>query len=375
MSAVWRTRPYRWLAILVALVLVGAGVTSAAAADPPKLLVSIKPNVTPVLAGDEMSWTISFSCSSSDVTVPCQGAKIVIPIPVSAPNGIAPIAKSVTTDTGALYVRDAQFTPAVNPTQAVWNLQPSVTGGASGQVVMVLQSKNLQTPNGETYTPVATATGTNLVTTTSNTNATITVNATSALAIVKTRMPSDTAPEPFPGDNVTYRIAASNSYTGPTSTPAGTESVQNMIVTDQLPPTAIFVSASRLDVERNAVVDCTVSGQDPTTGQGGLVTCPAINDPLGTGTNRRGQVVYVTVRYPVDQLAKNTPTNQADDGVTNTATVHAQPYLRPSVDLVATDDTIHGFRPRSSGSPGVRVAKSNNSQGFGYPGTVSCLLD
>jgi uncharacterized repeat protein (TIGR01451 family) len=363
MSAVWRTRPYRWLAILVALVLVGAGVTSAAAADPPKLLVSIKPNVTPVLAGDEMSWTISFSCSSSDVTVPCQGAKIVIPIPVSAPNGIAPIAKSVTTDTGALYVRDAQFTPAVNPTQAVWNLQPSVTGGASGQVVMVLQSKNLQTPNGETYTPVATATGTNLVTTTSNTNATITVNATSALAIVKTRMPSDTAPEPFPGDNVTYRIAASNSYTGPTSTPAGTESVQNMIVTDQLPPTAIFVSASRLDVERNAVVDCTVSGQDPTTGQGGLVTCPAINDPLGTGTNRRGQVVYVTVRYPVDQLAKNTPTNQADDGVTNTATVHAQPYLRPSVDLVATDDTIHGFRPRSSGSPGVRVAKSNNSQG------------
>ena len=176
-------------------------------------------------------------------------------------------------------------------------------------------------------------------------------------------MPSDTAPEPFPGDNVTYRIAASNSYTGPTSTPAGTESVQNMVVTDQLPPTAIFVSASRLDVERNAVVDCTVSGQDPTTGQGGLVTCPAINDPLGTGTNRRGQVVYVTVRYPVDQLAKNTPTNQADDGVTNTATVHAQPYLRPSVDLVATDDTIHGFRPRSSGSPGVRVAKGNNSQG------------
>ena len=158
MSAVRRTRPYRWLAVLVALVLVGAGVTSAAAADPPKLVVSINPNVTPVLAGDEMSWTISFSCSSSDVTVPCQGAKIVIPIPVSAPNGIAPIAKSVTTDKGALYVRDAQFTPAVNPTQAVWNLQPSVTGGASGQVVMVLQSKNLQTPNGETYTPVATAT-------------------------------------------------------------------------------------------------------------------------------------------------------------------------------------------------------------------------
>ena len=200
MSAVWRTRPYRWLAILVALVLVGAGVTSAAAADPPRLLLSITPNVTPVLAGDEMSWTISFSCSSIDVSVPCQGGQIVVPIPVSAPNGIAPIAKSVTTDTGALYVRDAQFTPTANPTQAVWTLQPSVKAGASGQVVLVLQSKNLQTPNGETYTPVATATGTNLVTTTSNTNATITVNATSALAIVKTRMPSDTAPEPFPGD-------------------------------------------------------------------------------------------------------------------------------------------------------------------------------
>lgn len=362
-----RTSAARARTLLVAFVctlLAGIAIPAQAQAAA-TLSVSIVPVAANVLSGDDMVWRINWQCAST--VDPCTGAKITVPVPPSNPTGIVPTNSSVTRDTNN-WVATAAFVG----TNAVWTFQSSVPAGSSGEMQMVLKSRNLMTPNGDTYSPVATFTASNAATVVSTTNSTVTVSSTPGVTITKVRYPSNGAPEPFPGTQVTYQITASNVEQYATAAPNGTESLANMIITDTLPPTATFVSGSRLDQMKDTVAPCTVSGQNA-SGQGGTVTCPPIDDPLGPTVNRTGQVAYITVTYPATQPAANTPANQADDGVTNSATVTAQPYGRPSVTVTASSAVTHGFRPVTGGGPGVSMAKGNNSQGIVYQGQSSVI--
>ena len=169
-------RSFFAMALLFGLVVTA---TPAAQAADASLLVSMKPNATPVKSGDDMVWTIDWSCSSS--TTACTNAKIVVPMPVSSSGVARPVVpKSATKDSNAVYVADA----TINDTEAVWTFKDPLPGGATGQVSMILGSHNYITPDGTTYTPVATMTADNAATVRSDApgkpSSTITVASTCA---------------------------------------------------------------------------------------------------------------------------------------------------------------------------------------------------
>ncbi len=335
------------------------------------LNVSVQAVAPAVLSGDSMVWSIQYACIAGGDD--CTGGKITVPIPSSVPDGIAPITSSTSgasasTDGTGGYVTSTSLTA----TSAVWTFA-TIPAGTSKTVVLTLVSKNIATPNGSTYTPVATFTSTNSATKVSNTDATVTVNSTAVVMITKSRYPvaAPVPPEPFAGDLVTYQISAGNKW--PLTAPSGVQAIQNAVVTDTLPPTAIFQSAVMSSNENQwEPKSCTLNGSvGPATTPGGTVVCPAWSDIPDTSHNHRGVIVYVTVRYPVTQPAADTPLDQTDDGVTNSATITAEGILRPSYTVTATDTDTHGFRARTSGSPGVRVQKTNNSENTVYQGATT----
>lgn len=331
-----------------------------AAANTPTLDVSITPSPTTVKSGERMTWTISWSCASDQTD--CLDATLTVPIPVSSPTGIAPLPVSVTRDTGG-------YTPSATLTaiQATWTFVSPLPAGSSGQVMLILDSRNLVTPNGDVYQPVATFSASNATSvSTAPSDATVTVTSAPKVSIRKSRFPNDNAPEPYPGDEVTYLISASNlSYLAPL--PAGTSGLQNAVLTDTLPSAATFVSAVYQQAYGgNASGSCTVSGQDPVSGTGGTVTCPAWTDP--TSGNMTYEEVYITVRYPATQPANDTWTVVDGDEVTNTACVTASAYNDPTTSVTKCDDAVHGFRPVGTGSPGFAVNKTANSDLTTRPG-------
>ena len=348
---------------VVILLLAGVfGIAPSAHAATASLLVSISPNATPVTSGTDMVWTISWSCSASGAA--CTNAKIVVPVPPSNPAGVPFVVKSVSKDSNATYVATATYTS----TQATWTFKNPLPAGATGQVSMVYGSTNFLTPDGTTVTPVATMSADNATSVTSNTDATITVTSTAGIYVKKERYPT-TAPEPYPGDEVTYRIQVNNAY--PLSAPNGTAALQGVVITDTLPPTATVQRARLLDNEpvdsdgQRPAVQCTVNGSTgPASTAGGTVVCPAWNDDLkAAAVNHRGVTVFVTVTYPTTQLALDKLTDPADD-VTNTAQAVAHPIGHPEIDVTGSSSVTHGFMPRTNGGPGIGIQKTNNSQGI-----------
>ena len=351
----------RLTTLIVAIFAIGFGFTALPApvyAAPATLLVSVSPLHPVVKSGEDMTWTVSWSCSS--VTVPCTGAQIAVPIPSSLPAGVSPILGSATASTG-----DYSAPPVMDASSVRWTMKDPLNPGAAGTMTMTLRSQNLVTPNGTTYSPVATFTATNAAPVDSDVAASqVTVTSKAALTITKTRKPYDQFLEPVPGSEVTYQVEAQpQAQFAPQE--SGVWFTANNVITDSLPPGAIFVRA----VQKTSfslhdhVESCAYSA--------GVVTCPAFESPRAESVNGPVASVFVTVRYPIGQPASDTPTVQSDDGVTNTAQVTGVPFGGTEADRVtATAAVTHGFASYSGG-PGLLVTKSNNAQVSTRPGDAT----
>ena len=358
----------RVLAVVLAVCgLLMASVQPASAAVTAKLIVGVAANAPTTLSGEDLTWTISWSCSSITEGEPCRNAKVTVPLPLSQPDGLIPVYKSMShSPSGTATVASETYNATTRT--LTWTMQPTIPGGSSGQLLMVLRSRNYITPAGSVFDPTVTFTAANADSETA-TGAPITVNSTAAVVIGKSRFPGNSTAEPRPGETVTYSITARNKYTLASSTPPGVQSLVNATVTDHLPSTAIFVSAQQVNVETSQVADCTHDGVTP----GGVVTCPPWTDE-GEGFNRRGVTVYVTVRYPTTQPAAGSITDPSDD-VTNTASVQAHGPLRPDYIVSATANVSHGFLPASGGSPGFNLVKTNRNENPVYQGGSAMWLN
>jgi uncharacterized repeat protein (TIGR01451 family) len=149
---------------------------------------------------------------------------------------------------------------------------------------LVLQV-NAGTPSGTNIAETATATATNIVpslTTNSATATVIVANANSAdMAIVKTATPSPTVAE---GDTLTYTLAITNN---------GPASATNVVVTDPLPSSVTYLSAT------TTAGTCSEAG--------GTVTCL-----LGTMANAGTATVTILTLAGAPGVISNTATVSAD---------------------------------------------------------------
>ena len=313
---------------VLALLLGAAGVLvnlPAAMAGAPVLSVSVVPSAPSVLAGQDMTWTVSWACSSNDTD--CTNAEIVVPIPASLPTNIVTVPLTATPSTGGYTV-----TNQIDSTSARWTFIDPLPAGSSGQMTFSLKSQNGYTPNNTTYTPVATFSADGVANSVSDpAQSTITVTSTPGLTITKTRYPN-VGREPLPGNTVRYQVIVTNA----SQAAYGVLNFQSKVITDVLPDGAQFVSA-----EYSALNGPAVSGTCAYDNATRTITCPPIADPLNTQDPRQISVI-VTVTYPINQPASSTPNNNADDGVTNHASVVGVPIGGGSP-VSAEASVTHGF--------------------------------
>lgn len=256
-------------------------------------------------------------------------------IPVSSTDAIAGNSPSVTASTGG-YTTSA----SIDGNNAVWVFADPLPAGSSGQMTFTLSSIRGTTPNASTYTPTATFSVTNPGVAPVSASAAITVNSTSEIRVTKKALgvvPGE--PEPLVGSNVTYEV-----YVNTPAVPYGANLVdgyhfqQDVVTTDELPPKAVFVSATGGgDYDPNA--HTVTWGPEPKLGQ---------ND------------VYryrVTVKLPSGRVTADNDPNNPSDEVTITVHAEGKPWLRLDDPAYVDDASATHGSTDSGGGPGVETRK------------------
>lgn len=334
------SRSIAWLCTLVMVLLATQQLIApvAEALDTSTLNVDVTAQTPTVLSGDQMVWRVSWQCAST--ITPCENAKIVIPVPTSDQDGVAVVDGDWSATGSAGFTTSAAVTGNNPSAQAVWTFVNPLPAGSSGQMNLVLRSQNLVTPNGSTFTPVATFTADNAAAVT-NTGTPVTVTSSAEIKISKKRL-GDTSQDPWLDSDITYSIGSLVPKTQYGATPPnGTVGVQDEVITDRLPAGAVFVAAGNggtYDAASN-----TVSWKVP--------------DTVPTYNNAQGLKTWVTVRYPSGVFS-------AGDSVTNHADVEAHTLLRPQDPKVtATAAVTEKLQaPGSGSSVGVEVTKIGQYQ-------------
>jgi uncharacterized repeat protein (TIGR01451 family) len=240
------------------------------------LAVTKSDSPDPVVAGNNLTYTISFvNNGPSDA----QGVTVTDAVPLNTTF----VSAAVTTGTGWSI-----SAPAVGGTGNVVFSKATVAAGETATFTMVV-NVNSNTANGTIITNSATAASTTTDPTPGNNTGTTTttVNAMADLAVTK----SDSPDPVFAGGNITYTINFANN---------GPSSAQSVTVTDATPANTTFVSA---------VV---------TTGSGWSISAPAVG---GTGNVVFSKASVAAGETAVFTMVVNVNSNTAGGTtITNSAT-------------------------------------------------------
>ena len=333
----------KWRFVPMVLALALLIVPQPASAAGPTL--SIAMNVLgsqPILAGNPVTWGISWQCSSVDAT-PCMAARIDVTKP------------ALTTSAGSAAGSPGFTTAAfVDAAGAHYVFIDPLPAGSSGTLQFQYNSVNLHTPDGTLLAPVATFSATNAGSVQASAGATI--SAATHLAITKRRLMTT---EPPLDVDVTYEINVFDaSIPNFANALPGTWSVANAVVRDSLPPGAVFVSATG------------AGSYDAATHS---VTWPAIPEvaTYEAFCNPNSSCLYVTLRYPSAIFSADNDATNPGDQVTNATIVTSKPFGTPNgADVTAQASVTHGFvaQPVVRGVFGKTVSNSgvrgNGEVGF-----------
>lgn len=201
--------------------------------------------------------------------------------------------------------------PPVGGTGTITCTIASLALSATANFTMVLQV-NAGTASGTNIAETATATATNIIpglTTNSATASVIVANANSAdLAIVKTATPSPTVPQ---GDTLTYTLAITNN---------GPASATNVTVTDALPATLTYLSATPTGPcsEADGTVTCLLGTM--VNGGTATVTILTLAGAPGVITNTASVNADQTDPIPLNNSSSQTET------ITAATAIHLQSF-------------------------------------------------
>ena len=352
--------------LLIAFVVVSGFSAPATAADN-DLTVDIHPapQDVEVVAGKTVTFEVQWQCGG--VSKGCSGASIEVPVPLGQPGDVQ---FPVTSYTPVRYgTPEVSYPVEVVGTGAdrkiVWHFPNTMTGANTGTLTFTLQTENWVTPDGTAITPTATFSANSQ--TVQDTSDPAVVRSAADIKVVKTKY----APQedPYVGSDATYEIRvgypqqwdSSGSFTHYANMceALGLWAMEDVTVTDTLPPRTVFKSASAGGTYDPATHTVTWNLGKTAMYQEGRAKCDA---------STFGQTLLVTVNFPEDRF-----TNDANQQLpqTNEVAVTAKTWATGEPRADETDVT-HKLQIGADGKftvqKGISYADSNTTSRHLYRG-------
>ncbi|MBB3842159.1 hypothetical protein FHS57_006190, partial [Runella defluvii] len=261
-----------------------------------------KNDLTTVQSGDKYTLQLNYSVSST--TGNASNVKAVI----NLPDNIYTVGEFVGTTHAP--VANFVFTNTVGAKKLTITFINPVPSGSTGVLEFIVRTNNLTTPNNTQLCTTAEITDGSGATSGAK-NHCINVTAVPRICALKTLLNGGAI-----NNITTYRIRVSaNGGSNPLFTPFGTLQATNITVTDNLPANAEFISAKVYHINGTQVGTGTYSS--------GVVTATIPNLTL----RQYGSGTWESFYFNLDiQVKFNSPTFNASDVVTNTATVDYTPF-------------------------------------------------
>jgi uncharacterized repeat protein (TIGR01451 family) len=174
-------------------------------------------STTSVNTGETFTYTLQYRCAST--TENCTGVMITDPLPASV---------EYVSLSGSVHTTNEQY-DFVNHT-VTFTLDDPLAAGTVGQVVVSVRFPNGSTPNGTVANNIATISGTNA--------ASVSSSATTTAIAIDRHSISKSYHGGVPDETIVYNVKVSNSADN------GTLNLTNLVVTDFLPPNAIYQSSN-----------------------------------------------------------------------------------------------------------------------------------
>ncbi|WP_162793559.1 SdrD B-like domain-containing protein [Runella rosea] len=277
-----------------------------------------KNNLTTIQSGDKYTLQLDYSVSST--TGNASNVKAVI----NLPDNIYTVGEFVGTTHAP--VANFVFTNTVGAKKLTINFINPVPSGSTGVLEFIVRTNNLTTPN-----------NTQLCTTAEITDGTGATSGVKNHCMTVTAVPRICAQKFLLNggaiNNIsTYQVRVSaNGGAYPVNTPLGTLQATNITITDTLPANAEFISAKVYNGANGAEVG---TG----TYSAGVVTASIPNLTLRQYNNGTWESFFYNLNI---QVKFNSPTFQASDVVTNTATVAYTPFTGTS-SVLSDGDNVGG---------------------------------
>lgn len=229
----WKTtsKPFTWLIVLFLMVHMLVPRSAFASGTAEGLVLTVETNKTEIASGEEFSYLISYSASSTVQNFSDPRITFTVPLGVTYTNKTD---SSITTST----VTDSVAFPGQKEVTFTFK-GGELPAGSSGQLAVSGKFENYVTPNATTATAKsvyhAMVDGTPVEL--ESNDVTVVSKAAANWKIEKKKIRP--LPEPFKGSDVKYEIVFSEATPGVT----GSLDIQNIVVTDKLPNGAVLVSA------------------------------------------------------------------------------------------------------------------------------------
>ncbi|UTX53100.1 MSCRAMM family protein [Leucobacter aridicollis] len=290
-------------AVLSALVvLTGVGGPALAAGNDLTVDIHPAPTDVEVTAGETVTFEVQWQCGG--VSNGCSGASLEVPVPLGQPGNMQ---FAVTSFTPVRFGTPAQTFPVgVVGTGAdrkiVWHFPATMAGANTGTVTFTLQTENWVTPDGTAMTPTATFSANSQ--SVEETSEPAVVRSAADIQVVKTKF----APQedPYVGSDATYEVKvgypqqwnASGGFTPYSNmcNTLGLWAMEDVKVTDTLPPRTVFQSASAGGVYDAATHTVTWDLGKTAKVENGQAKC----DP-----STFGKTLLVTVNFPEDRFTND----------------------------------------------------------------------
>ena len=261
-----------------------------------------KNNLTTVQSGDKYTLQLDYSVSST--TGNASNVKAVI----NLPDNIYTVGEFVGTTHAP--VANFVFTNTVGAKKLTINFINPVPSGSTGVLEFIVRTNNLTTPNNTQLCTTAEITDGSGATSGVK-NQCINVTAIPRICAQKTLLNGGAV-----NNITTYRVRVSaNGGSYPIMTPLGTLQATNITITDNLPANAEFISAKVYNLSNVEIGTGTYSA--------GVVTATIPDLALRQYGNSNWESFFFSLDI---QVKFNSPTFDAADVVTNTATVAYTPF-------------------------------------------------
>lgn len=223
--------------------------------------------VTSVATGQDICFDVSYTWSST--TQDLNGAKIEVPIPL-------PLVGDAINDVGIFnspHIASSAYNPATRI--ITWTMIDPLPAGSSGTVKFCVHFANGSTTNGASVTITPTFSGTGQIPASSTSTLT-------ATAAPKATLAKSLRTDPALDNEATYTATVNNNQGN------GNYNLTNVVITDQLPAGAIFISATSGGTE-----------------SGGVVTWNIASLPIGTTTYLKVKVKYPSGTFNLGDMVTN----------------------------------------------------------------------